>query len=133
MADKKSESKPASKKEEMAEFSQNLAKTIQSYLSPDSIKKSLSTAFVRQESGMLKLQSTDVMQDGDVVSFDLVESTKQPMSMKVEEGPMQCQKSRSRFYLDGTPFLAREPLPMITPMGGCRSISIETLSSPNTW
>ncbi len=33
---------------------------------------------------MLTLQSTDVIQDGDKVSFDVVEATKQPMTMKVE-------------------------------------------------
>ena len=33
---------------------------------------------------MLRLQSTDVLRDGDEVSFDVVEATQQPMTMRVE-------------------------------------------------
>ena len=72
------------KKKEIGEFAHELTALLQSYMSPDSFKKSLSQAFARAEGGMLTLQSTDVVQDGDKVSFEVVEATKQPMTMKVE-------------------------------------------------
>ena len=76
--------KAKKKKKEIGEFTHELTALLQSYMSPDSFKKSLSRAFARKEGGMLTLQSTDVVQDGDKVSFEVVEATKQPMTMKVE-------------------------------------------------
>lgn len=74
----------AEKKQKQAhEFADEVNKKLQAYLRPNTVEKALKTAFVRADQGVLRLQSQNVVEPGDSVEFALVQTTKQPMKLKV--------------------------------------------------
>jgi hypothetical protein len=99
------------KKKQAAEFAEEVKEQLQAYLAPDTWKKALSEAFVRKESGTIKLQAQNVVAQGDQIDLELVEATKQPMTMRIEtqvdESPLNVEITFQQLP-DGPNYPARQ-------------------------
>ena len=98
------------KKKQAQEFATEATRTIEAYMSPESIKKAMSQAFARRDAGMLKLRSEDVVKQGDSVEFSVVDATYQPMTFEiqstVDESPISVEITFQKLD-DGTNYPAR--------------------------
>ena len=72
-----------SKKKEAGEFAAAVKDQLQAYMAPQTMQKAISEAFARKEGGTIKLQAQDVIAKGDLLEFELVEATKQLMTMGI--------------------------------------------------
>jgi len=76
--------KAKKKKKEAAEFAAEVKEQLQAYMAPDALRKALSEAFVRKDGGVVMLQAQDVVAKGDQLEFELIEATKQVMTMSIQ-------------------------------------------------
>jgi hypothetical protein len=99
------------KKKEAAEFAGEVRKQLLAYLAPDTVNKALSEAFVKKEGGAIKLQAQDVVAKGDQMEFELVEATKQLMTLRIEgrvdDSPFDVEITFQRLP-DGPNYPARQ-------------------------
>jgi hypothetical protein len=87
--DKKKVRRPDGKKlskkerETAREFVMEAKRQLDAYLSPLFAEKAVATALVTTEEGTLRLQSHDVVRTGDSVQINIVQATRQPMTLEV--------------------------------------------------
>ena len=99
------------KKKEAGEFSQAVKRQLHRYMSPANFRKAISDAFLRLEEHTIKLRSQDVIVQGDTVEFEILDATKQPVSMRVssvvEEAPVEMTITFQKLP-DGPNYPARQ-------------------------
>ncbi|MEO0424689.1 MAG: hypothetical protein AAF184_20295 [Pseudomonadota bacterium] len=99
------------KKKSAAEFAQAVKDQLQAYLSTAKFTKALESAFLRPGEDTIMLRSQDVVIDGDMVEFELVRATRQPMTMRIEstvdEEPVEVTITFQRLP-DGPNYPARQ-------------------------
>ncbi|MEM9384814.1 MAG: hypothetical protein AAGA68_07115 [Pseudomonadota bacterium] len=72
------------KKKGAAQFTQAVKDQLQVYLSIDKLTEVLEGAFLRPGEDTIMLRSQDMVIEGDMVEFELVRATRQPMTMRIE-------------------------------------------------
>jgi len=98
------------KKKQAHEFAEDATAQVHAYMTPDAMSKAMAGAFSRNEGGMLKLRSENVLVDGDSIELALVENTRQPMTFDIEtsvdESPLKVSVTFQALD-DGTNYPAR--------------------------
>jgi hypothetical protein len=101
------------KKKEAAEFADEIKDLLAKYTEPASMQKAIANAFARTEDGLFKLQAQDVVVKGDSILIEVVQATKQPVSLKVEtaveDGPVVLNIVFQKLA-DGTNYVAQSTI-----------------------
>jgi hypothetical protein len=99
------------KKQEAGEFAQALNQQLHRYMAPEAFTKAISGAFVRKDAGTIRLRSEGVVVPGDTVEFEIMEATRQPVSMQVgtvvDEAPVDMTITFQQLR-DGPNYPARQ-------------------------
>jgi len=73
-----------SKKKEAAEFANDLKALLAKYTEPEALQKTIASAFARTEGNVFKLQTQDVVVQGDSILIEVIPATEQPVSILVK-------------------------------------------------
>ena len=101
------------KKKEAGEFAEEIKDLLAKYTEPASLQKAIASAFAKTEDGLFKLQAQDVVVNGDSILIEVVQTTKQPVSITVEtaveDGPVVLNIMFQKLA-DGTNYVAQSTI-----------------------
>jgi hypothetical protein len=99
------------KKKQASEFAEQVKHQLHAYMTPQALMDALSNAFARKEDGKLMLRAENVVAEGDSLDCEIVEATKQMMSMRistaVEGSPLNVEVIFQKLD-DGPTYPARQ-------------------------